>query len=148
MHIHCTCMVVDAQDLSVLQDLETIKQLGHILKTNVRACVAVGHPFVMQVHIHVYTCTCIQYTYMTVHCKCVVLCDYKCQCVCVHHVSCVSSQLGRIYLDMVNVYKVLSENISSAVSVSGKPTMHCHFLCSYTYTWSTHTRLHTCIIIQ
>ena len=29
-------------------------------------------------------------------------------------------QLGRIYLDMVNVYKVLSENISSAVSVSGK----------------------------
>ena len=38
----------------MLQDLETIKQLGHILKTNVRACVAVGHPFVMQV----YTCTC------------------------------------------------------------------------------------------
>ena len=31
-------------------------------------------------------------------------------------------QLGRIYLDMVNVYKVLSENISSAVSVSGEPT--------------------------
>ena len=29
-------------------------------------------------------------------------------------------QLGRIYLDMVNVYKVLSENISSAVAVSGK----------------------------
>ena len=29
-------------------------------------------------------------------------------------------QLGRIYLDMVNVYKVLSENISSAVSVSGE----------------------------
>ena len=34
----------------MLQDLETIKQLGHILKTNVRACVAVGHPFVMQVN--------------------------------------------------------------------------------------------------
>ena len=37
------------QELTVLQDLETIKQLGHILKTNVRACMAVGHPFVMQV---------------------------------------------------------------------------------------------------
>lgn len=32
-------------------------------------------------------------------------------------VSC--SQLGRIYLDMLNVYKVLSENISSAVAVNG-----------------------------
>ena len=41
------------QDISVLQDLETIKQLGHILKTNVRACTAVGHPFVVQVHVHV-----------------------------------------------------------------------------------------------
>lgn len=29
-------------------------------------------------------------------------------------------QLGRIYLDMVNVYKVLSENISSAVSQHGE----------------------------
>ena len=29
-------------------------------------------------------------------------------------------QLGRIYLDMVNVYKVLSENISSAVSSHGE----------------------------
>ena len=28
-------------------------------------------------------------------------------------------QLGRIYLDMVNVYKVLSENISSAVAQHG-----------------------------
>ena len=64
------------QDLSVLQDHETIKQLGHILKTNVRACTAVGHPFVIQ--------------------------------------------LGRIYLDMLNVYKVLSENISNAVAVNGE----------------------------
>jgi exportin-1 len=39
-------------DLTVLQDLDTIKQLGHILKTNVRACVAVGHPFVLQVWPH------------------------------------------------------------------------------------------------
>ena len=63
------------QELSVLQDHEAIKQLGHILKTNVRACTAVGHPFVIQ--------------------------------------------LGRIYLDMLNVYKVLSENISSAVALNG-----------------------------
>ena len=53
---HTCIMVVDTQDLTVLQDLETIKQLGHILKTNVRACVAVGHPFVIQVYIHcIYT---------------------------------------------------------------------------------------------
>ena len=32
-------------------------------------------------------------------------------------------QLGRIYLDMVNVYKVLSENISSAVAQHGKTLM-------------------------
>lgn len=63
-------------ELSVLQDHEAIKQLGHILKTNVRACTAVGHPFVIQ--------------------------------------------LGRIYLDMLNVYKVLSENISSAVALNGE----------------------------
>ena len=30
------------------------------------------------------------------------------------------TQLGRIYLDMVNVYKVLSENISTAVAQHGK----------------------------
>ena len=42
-------LLCTTQDLTVLQELETIKQLGHILKTNVRACVAVGHPFVMQV---------------------------------------------------------------------------------------------------
>jgi len=41
---------------------EAVKQLGSILKTNVRACKALGHPFVVQ--------------------------------------------LGRIYLDMLNVYKV------------------------------------------
>jgi exportin-1 len=29
-------------------------------------------------------------------------------------------QLGRIYLDMLNVYKVMSENISSAVAISGE----------------------------
>lgn len=50
--------------------------MGSILKTNVRACKAVGHPFVIQ--------------------------------------------LGRIYLDMLNVYKCLSENISAAIQANGK----------------------------
>ena len=48
--------------MDVLKDQEAVKQLGSILKTNVRACKALGHPFVVQ--------------------------------------------LGRIYLDMLNVYKV------------------------------------------
>ena len=53
--------------MDVLKDHEAVKQLGSILKTNVRACKALGHPFVMQ--------------------------------------------LERIYLDMLNVYKVMSESI-------------------------------------
>merc|ERR1712018_280060 len=65
-----------AKNVDVLKDHEAVKQLGSILKTNVRACKALGHPFVMQ--------------------------------------------LGRIYLDMLNVYKVMSENISTAVSLNGE----------------------------
>lgn len=64
--------------MDILKDAETVRQLGSILKTNVRACKAVGHPFVVQ--------------------------------------------LGRIYLDMLNVYKCLSENISSAVQTNGGVT--------------------------
>ncbi|XP_065919599.1 exportin-1-like [Dysidea avara] len=64
-----------SQDVNELQNAETIKQLGHILKTNVRACSSTGHPFV--------------------------------------------TQLGKIYLDMLNVYKCLSENISQAVTLHG-----------------------------
>lgn len=64
------------QNVDILKDPETVKQLGSILKTNVRACKAVGHPFVIQ--------------------------------------------LGRIYLDMLNVYKCLSENISAAIQTNGK----------------------------
>lgn len=64
------------QNVDILKDPETVKQLGSILKTNVRACKAVGHPFVIQ--------------------------------------------LGRIYLDMLNVYKCLSENISAAIQANGK----------------------------
>lgn len=52
-----------------------VRQLGSILKTNVRACKALGHPYVLQ--------------------------------------------LGRIYLDMLNVYKIMSENILQAISVNG-----------------------------
>jgi len=65
-----------AKNVDVLKDHEAVKQLGSILKTNVRACKALGHPFVMQ--------------------------------------------LGRIYLDMLNVYKVMSENISTAISLNGE----------------------------
>eukprot|EP00061_Rhincodon_typus_P018614 g47849.t1 len=62
------------KNVDILKDAETVKQLGSILKTNVRACKAVGHPFVIQ--------------------------------------------LGRIYLDMLNVYKCLSENISAAIQAN------------------------------
>ena len=57
-----------SKNVDVLKDQEAVKQLGSILKTNVRACKALGHPFV--------------------------------------------SQLGRIYLDMLNVYKVIFENMA------------------------------------
>lgn len=50
------------QNVDVLKDQEAVKQLASILKTNVRACKALGHPYVIQ--------------------------------------------LGKIYLDMLNVYKV------------------------------------------
>jgi len=65
-----------SKNVDVLKDEEAVKQLGSILKTNVRACKALGHPFVIQ--------------------------------------------LGRIYLDMLNVYKVMSENISTATSLNGE----------------------------
>lgn len=63
-------------NVEVLKDPDAVKQLGNILKTNVRACKALGHPYVLQ--------------------------------------------LGRIYLDMLNVYKVMSENISSAIATNGE----------------------------
>ena len=37
------------QNVEVLKDPEAVKQLGNILKTNVRACKALGHPYVVQV---------------------------------------------------------------------------------------------------
>ncbi|CAG7724558.1 unnamed protein product [Allacma fusca] len=63
-------------NVAVLKDMDAIKQLASILKTNVRACKALGHPYV--------------------------------------------SQLGRIYLDMLNVYKVMSDNISQAITINGE----------------------------
>ncbi|XP_014669844.1 PREDICTED: exportin-1-like isoform X2 [Priapulus caudatus] len=68
-----------SKNVEVLKDEDAVKQLGNILKTNVRACKALGHPFVVQ--------------------------------------------LGRIYLDMLNVYKVLSENISAAITLNGEQVM-------------------------
>lgn len=64
------------KNVDVLKDSDAVKQLGNILKTNVRACKALGHPYVIQ--------------------------------------------LGRIYLDMLNVYKVMSENISAAIALNGE----------------------------
>jgi len=65
-----------SKNVDVLKDHEAVKQLGSILKTNVRACKALGHPYVLQ--------------------------------------------LGRIYLDMLNVYKVMSENITIAITHNGE----------------------------
>ncbi|XP_076244670.1 exportin-1 emb [Calliopsis andreniformis] len=68
-----------SKNVDVLKDQEAVKQLASILKTNVRACKALGHPYVIQ--------------------------------------------LGRIYLDMLNVYKVMSENISAAIALNGESVM-------------------------
>lgn len=65
-----------SKNVDVLKEPDAVRQLGNILKTNVRACKALGHPYV--------------------------------------------TQLGRIYLDMLNVYKVMSENISAAIALNGE----------------------------
>eukprot|EP00096_Caligus_rogercresseyi_P016793 TRINITY_DN975_c0_g1_i1.p1 TRINITY_DN975_c0_g1~~TRINITY_DN975_c0_g1_i1.p1 ORF type:complete len:1062 (-),score=444.95 TRINITY_DN975_c0_g1_i1:1520-4705(-) len=65
-----------ASNVDILKDPEAVKQLGSILKTNVRAAKALGHPYVIQ--------------------------------------------LGHIYLDMLNVYKVMSDNIATATSLNGE----------------------------
>ena len=70
-----------SRNVEVLKEPEAVKQLGSILKTNVRACKALGHPYVLQ--------------------------------------------LGRIYLDMLNVYKVMSENITSAIRYMVNPNPGC-----------------------
>ncbi|KAL0267451.1 UNVERIFIED_CONTAM: hypothetical protein PYX00_009718 [Menopon gallinae] len=65
-----------SKNVDILKDMEAVKQLASILKTNVQACKSLGHPYV--------------------------------------------TQLGRIYLDMLNVYKVMSENISAAIALNGE----------------------------
>lgn len=98
-----------AENSSVLQDPEIIKQLGHILKINVRGSTSIGHPFVAQVS-HPHFChgwnRCFSHALsFNSHC-CLIL-------------ALPLSQLGRIYMDMLNLYKCLSENISQAVALSG-----------------------------
>ncbi|KAK9731791.1 CRM1 / Exportin repeat 2 [Popillia japonica] len=66
-----------SKNVDILKDTDIVKQLASILKTNVRACKALNHAYVIQ--------------------------------------------LGRIYLDMLNVYKVMSENITQAVALNGEP---------------------------
>lgn len=65
-----------SSNVDVLKEIDIVRQLASILKTNVRACKALGHPYVLQ--------------------------------------------LGRIYLDMLNVYKVMSENITAAIALNGE----------------------------
>lgn len=43
--VHVTCV----QNVDVLKDPDTVKQLSNILKTNVRACKSLGHPYMLQV---------------------------------------------------------------------------------------------------
>lgn len=57
-----------SRNVDTLKDPDVVKQLANILKTNVRACTALGHPYV--------------------------------------------HQLGRIYLDMLNVYKVINSSFN------------------------------------
>lgn len=64
-----------SKNVDYLKNMAAVKQLGSILRTNVRACKALGHSFVLQ--------------------------------------------LGRIYLDMLNVYKIMSENVIQAITVNG-----------------------------
>ncbi|ENN78028.1 hypothetical protein YQE_05513, partial [Dendroctonus ponderosae] len=65
-----------SKNVDILKEIEVVKQLASILKTNVRACKALNHAYVLQ--------------------------------------------LGRIYLDMLNVYKVMSENITAAITLNGE----------------------------
>ncbi|QQP55515.1 Exportin1like [Caligus rogercresseyi] len=75
-----------ASNVDILKDPEAVKQLGSILKTNVRAAKALGHPYVIQ--------------------------------------------LGHIYLDMLNVYKVMSDNIATATSLNGESILLDYPRCS------------------
>ncbi|KAJ2590135.1 Karyopherin transporter [Coemansia sp. RSA 1722] len=64
------------ENISLLEDLNIVKQLGNILRTNVSACGAIGKGFI--------------------------------------------TQIGRIYIDMLGLYKAVSEIISGCVSRDGE----------------------------
>ncbi|KAJ1959604.1 Karyopherin transporter, partial [Dipsacomyces acuminosporus] len=65
-----------SQNINILEDLNVVKQLGNVLRTNVSACGAVGKGFI--------------------------------------------SQIGRIYIDMLGLYKAVSEIISASVAKDGE----------------------------
>jgi exportin-1 len=62
---------------TILQDADTIKVIGNVMKTNVSACSSIGSYFY--------------------------------------------PQIGRIYLDMLSMYRATSQMISEAVARDGKP---------------------------
>ena len=49
MQVWDTIINQATQNVEVLKDPEAVKQLSNILKTNVRACKALGQPYVAQV---------------------------------------------------------------------------------------------------
>lgn len=82
-----------SKNVDVLKEIEIVKQLASILKTNVRACKALNHAYFVQ--------------------------------------------LGRIYLDMLNVYKVYLKIIVYSLalllfSILGNVGKYC---CSYSIKW-------------
>lgn len=68
------------QDVNSLRDVDVIRKIAHLIKTNMAACQRIGHHFI--------------------------------------------GQIGTIYLDMLNVYKVYSEDITSAVQQQGPRYLH------------------------
>jgi exportin-1 len=72
---------------SILQDADTIKVIGNVMKTNVSACTSIGSYFY--------------------------------------------PQIGRIYLDMLSMYRATSQMISEAVARDGKLLLPISFPSSY-----------------
>ncbi|KAK7791784.1 hypothetical protein R5R35_002617 [Gryllus longicercus] len=65
-----------SKNVDVLKEGDTVRQLTSILRTNISACKALGHPYVLQ--------------------------------------------LGHIFLDMLNIYRMMSENITTAIALNGE----------------------------
>jgi len=79
-HTWTEMMSQASRNLEILSHPDTMKNITNILKTNVRTCTSLGHPFI--------------------------------------------SQMGRIYLDMLNVYKAYSEMISNTIATGGAQVTH------------------------